>query len=124
MKLEPATQWSACESNSQRAIPCGKGEKESSDAVLTAQIVRLLRRKVGRSGKTSVLLLLLCPAPPRHQASSPSDSEESINCDRATLGGRGFVILTSEPRVKGSQTETTEVFFSTVVIVETVSGSS
>jgi hypothetical protein len=62
--LAPATQVSACESNSQRAIP-SDGIDRSNEKVDTAQMIRDGRRQVEFKDKTSVLVLLDSTSPNR-----------------------------------------------------------
>jgi hypothetical protein len=68
-KLPPATQVSACESNSQQAIP-SDGIDLPNEKVDTAQMIRDGRRQVEFKDKTSVLVLLDSTLPKRQVSSS------------------------------------------------------
>jgi hypothetical protein len=101
-KLAPATQVSACESNSQRAIP-SEGMDLSNDKVDTAQMIQDGRRQIQFKDKTSVLMLL-DSTPPNRQV-SPSSSvcfvRTILYSYPSSLSARESTLLSLLPGVGG-----------------------
>jgi hypothetical protein len=101
-KLAPATQVSACESNSQRAIPSDRMDL-SSEKVDTAQMIRDGRRQVEFKDKTSVLILLDSTSPNRQVSLSPSVCflRMIVHTNPSSLSARMSTLLSSLPGVEG-----------------------